>query len=115
MPLQIAEKPDYEKVRKAIAELIDSEKAEDYDDGGWLSSSGLSRSTVCSSRPCKQHARGNADLSTALCTCRLFWTHPCASGMALFWKLRQRLVPLRQLFLSFIAYMSHCWLLCQPV
>lgn len=30
---QIAEKPDYDKVRKAISELIESEKAEDYDDG----------------------------------------------------------------------------------
>ncbi len=30
---QIAEKPDYDKVRKAISDLIESEKAEDYDDG----------------------------------------------------------------------------------
>ncbi|CAL5220123.1 g2078 [Coccomyxa viridis] len=33
--VKVAEKPDYEKVRKAIAELIDSEKAEDYDDGSF--------------------------------------------------------------------------------
>ena len=46
LPPQIAEKPDYEKVRKAIAELIDSEKAEDYDDGGWTWSSALSYSTL---------------------------------------------------------------------
>ena len=31
---QVKDKPDYDKVRKAISDLLESEKAEDFDDGG---------------------------------------------------------------------------------
>lgn len=30
---QVKDKPDYDKVRKAISDLLESEKAEDFDDG----------------------------------------------------------------------------------
>ena len=86
---QVKDKPDYDKVRKAISDLLESEKAEEYDDGGPMHPpcSLLPLRSVTPHQEFQNHPGVISISELQLSMCRLLWPHSCALGMALIWQL----------------------------